>query len=314
MIELQKGDQTRGVPIIGIPGYPVSAALTGEIFVAPIISDWLGQRPPEPQTVTAFLTRKVTSPAGDDDFMRVALGRVGDRLLAAPLVRGAGVITSLVRADGIAVLPRGSQGMEAGSPVNVRLYRTPGEIEQTIFTIGSHDITLDVMAQYLALENRRLTSANAGSLGGLVALRRREAHLAGSHLLDPDTGEFNLKYIRQYLPGVPVQVIALVGRQQGLLVPKGNPKEIYSLKDLARSGMTFVNRQRGAGTRVLLDYHLDLLAIDSNQVQGYTHEEYTHLAVAAAVASVEQIVDWASQRQPRLWTSILFLCSRSDMI
>ncbi|HEY5669039.1 MAG TPA: substrate-binding domain-containing protein, partial [Anaerolineales bacterium] len=161
----------------------------------------------------------------------------------------------------------------------------PGELERTIFAIGSHDITLDVMAQFLAAKNRLLASANVGSQGGLVALRRGEAHMAGSHLLDPETGEFNLRSVREYLPGVPVTVVALVGRQQGLLVPRGNPKHIRALQDLARPDVAFVNRQRGAGTRVLLDYHLASLGVAAESVAGYRQEEYTHLAVAAAVAS-----------------------------
>ena len=173
------------MPIIGVPGYPVSAALTGEIFVEPLLARWLGRSPREPLEIEATLTRKVTSPAGDDDYMRVVVGQVGERLLAAPLSRGAGVITSLVRADGMTVLPRGVQGLEAGAKVRVRLYRSPAEIERTIFAIGSHDMTLDLLAQFLAERGRRLVSANVGSLGGLVALRRGEAHLAGSHLLDP---------------------------------------------------------------------------------------------------------------------------------
>jgi putative molybdopterin biosynthesis protein len=249
------------------------------------LARWQGRRPVEPQVVKAALTRKVTSPAGDDDYMRVAAGWVGERLLAAPLSRGAGVITSLVRADGIAILPRGSQGASAGEEVEVRLYRPPRELERTIFAIGSHDITLDLMAQFLAARNRRLTSANVGSLGGLIAIRRGEAHLAGSHLLDPQSGEYNLSYIRQYLPGVAVKVIALVGRTQGLLVPRGNPKRLRSLHDLAREDVSFVNRQRGAGTRVLLDYSLDREGISKTDIQGYGQEEYTHLAVAAAVSS-----------------------------
>lgn len=278
-------EHSRRIPIIGVPGYPVSAAMTGEIFVEPLIAYWLGRQPTQPITTTATLTRKMTSPAGDDDFVRVAVGRVGERLLAAPLARGAGVITSLVRADGIALLPSGSQGLPAGANVEVRLYRSPDEIEKTIFAIGSHDITLDILSQFLASYDRRLSSANVGSLGGLVALRRQEAHLAGSHLLDPQSGEYNLSYIEQYLPGVPVTVIALVGRQQGLLVPKGNPKNVRSLSDLTRQDISFVNRQRGAGTRVLLDYHLVLLDISSDSIRGYQEAEYTHLAVAAAVAS-----------------------------
>ncbi len=275
----------QAVPIIGVPGYPVSAALTGEIFVKPMINRWLGCETRKPEMVTATLTRKVTSPAGDDDFMRVAVGRVGERLLAAPLSRGAGVITSLVRADGMVVLPRGSQGLPAGETVRVQLLRPAADLERTIFAIGSHDITLDLLAQYLAERDRRLASANVGSLGGLVALRRGEAHIAGSHLLDPETGEYNLPYISQYLPGKGIVVLTLVGRQQGLLVNKGNPKGITSLTDLRRDDIAYVNRQRGAGTRVLLDYHLHQGGIQQEDIHGYSQEEYTHLAVAAAIAS-----------------------------
>ncbi|HVP21795.1 MAG TPA: molybdopterin biosynthesis protein [Anaerolineaceae bacterium] len=273
------------VPIIGVPGYPVSAALTGEIFVEPLLARWLGRTPQEPEEVTALLSRKVTSPPGDDDYLRVVAGKVGDRLLAAPLTRGAGVITSLVRADGIAILPRGVQGVEAGAEVRVRLYRPLKDLERTIFAIGSHDMTLDLLAQYLAERGRRLVSANVGSQGGLVALRRKEAHLAGSHLLDPQTGEYNTRYIRQYLPETPVRLVTWVGREQGLLVQRHNPKGIHSLVDLGRDGVVFINRQRGAGTRVLLDYHLQQLGILPEKIAGYDQEEYTHLAVAAAVAS-----------------------------
>lgn len=273
------------VPIIGVPGYPVSAALTMEIFVEPLMARWLGRRPAEMETVDAFLTRKTTSPPGDDDYVRVAVGRVGERWLAAPLARGAGVITSLVRADGLVVLPRGVQGAEAGEQVSVRLYRSRAELERTIFCSGSHDMTLDLLAQFLSAGDRRLTSANVGSLGGLLALRRAEAHLAGSHLLDPQTGEYNLSYIRQYLPDVPVKVVALVGRQQGLLTRRGNPLGLRGLEDLVRPGVRFVNRQRGAGTRILLDYHLSEMGVAAAKIIGYNEEQYTHLAVAAAIAS-----------------------------
>jgi len=273
------------IPIIGVPGYPVSAALTIEIFVEPLMAKWLGRRPTELQTENAILTRKLVSPAGDDDFVRVAVGKIGDKLLAAPLARGAGVITSLVQADGLALIPSGTQGIEAGEKIQVRLYRSKSEIEKTILVIGSHDLTLDLMAQFLARHDRRLASANVGSQGGLVALRRGEAHLAGSHLLNPKTGEYNISYIREYIPNIPVKVVALVRREQGLIVSKGNPKGIKRLKDLTRPSVQYVNRQRGAGTRVLLDYHLKSMTISPESIAGYFQEEYTHLGVAAAIAS-----------------------------
>lgn len=282
MIRRQNGSQC---PIIGVPGYPVSAALTGEIFIEPLLARWLGRRPHKPIEIEARMTRKLTSPPGDDDYVRVVAGKVGDQLLAAPLSRGAGVITSLVRADGIVVLPRGTQGIESGSRVSVRLYRPSEELSQTIFAIGSHDISLDLLAQYLAAYGRRLVSANVGSQGGLVALRRGETHLAGCHLLDTQSGVYNLAAVQQYLPEQKVRILGWVNRVQGLLVAKGNPKKIEGLEDLIREDVMFVNRQRGAGTRVLLDYQLGLLGITPLQIRGYEQEEYTHLAVAAAVAS-----------------------------
>lgn len=284
-LELPVQAEMSSIPILGVPGFPVSAALTGEIFVEPLLSVWLGRREHSPQQVTARITRKITSPPGDDDYLRVVLGRVKDRLLAAPLPRGSGVITSLVQADGIAVLPRGLQGLPAGSEIQVRLYRPFSDIEQTIFVIGSHDMVLDLLAQFLAGRGRRLSSANVGSQAGLIALGRGEAHLTGSHLLDPETGEYNLKYIREYLPQTPVKLVDFATREQGLLVLPGNPKSIHALEDLTRPDVRYVNRQRGAGTRVLLDYQLQRSRIAASQISGYNQEEFTHLAVAAAVLS-----------------------------
>jgi len=281
MIHLEQ----RSLPVIGVPGYPVSATLTMEIFVAELIARWLGSRPAAKMRIKARLTRKVTSPAGDDDYLRVVAGEVDGQMLAAPLTRGAGVITSLVRADGLVVLPRGTQGCPAGADVEVQLYRSVEELKRTIFVIGSHDIALDLLAQYLAGMDRRLVSANVGSMGGLLALQRGEAHLAGSHLLDPESGQYNLPDIQRIIPEIAVKVVTLVGREQGLMVSRSNPKGIHSLEDVQNQDIRYVNRQRGAGTRVLLDYQLRQLSIDPQRINGYTVEEYTHLGVAVAVAS-----------------------------
>jgi putative molybdopterin biosynthesis protein len=287
MLDLDGEETTDGknVPVIGIPGYPVSAVLTGEIFVEPLVARWQGRAPLEPKQVKAVLTRKVHSSLGDDEYLRVTVGRVGDRLVAAPLSRGAGVISSLVRADGIVLIPAGVQGVQAGEEVEVRLYRTMAEVERTLVVLGSHDLTIDLMAQHLAVRGARLSSANLGSLGGLIALRRGEAHLAGSHLLDPESGEYNLAYIDRYLPDTPVVIMGLVNREQGLILPHGNPKGLSGLEDLAGGDVRYVNRQRGAGTRVLLDYHLEQLGISGESIPGYEQEEYSHLLVAASVAS-----------------------------
>ncbi len=275
------------VPIIGVPGYPVSAALTADIFVRPLLYRWQGRPTPARPRVKATMTRRLVSPAGDDEFVRVVVGRVDGRTLAAPLSRGAGVLTSLVRADGLVLIPRFSEGVNIGDEVEVELLCSPEEIERALLAIGSHDLALDLMAQFLAEQEppRRLVSANAGSLGGLIALRRREAHMAGTHLLDPESGEYNVPYVRRYLPGEEVVLVTLTRREQGLIVQRGNPKGITSVEDLSRPDVTYVNRQRGAGTRVLLDYLLAQAGIEASAIRGYEREEVTHLAVAAAVAT-----------------------------
>jgi putative molybdopterin biosynthesis protein len=250
-----------------------------------LIAKWLGCRPSELPRKHAQLTRKIVSPSGDDEFVQVSVGMVGEKILATPLSRGAGIISTLVRADGFIILARGTQGIEAGQDVIVHLYRSQADLEFTILAIGSHDITLDLLAQFLSDRNRRLTSANVGSLGGLLALRRGEAHFAGSHLLDPNSGEYNIPYIHKYLPDVPVWVVGFVGRVQGLLIEKKNPKGIAGLNDLIRPDIIYVNRQKGAGTRILFDYHLALMGIVPQSITGYKDEEYTHLGVAAAIAS-----------------------------
>jgi putative molybdopterin biosynthesis protein len=277
----------RGKPVIGIPGYPVSAVLTCDLFVRPLLARMLGTAAPSRPRMTATITRKILSPMGEDEFLRVKLGRVGGRLVATPLQRGAGVIMSLVRADGIALIPRLSEGLLAGAEVEVELLRHPDEIDRTIVVIGSHDLTLDLLSSELSKAHTglSLSSSNVGSLGGLIALQRGEAHIAGSHLMDEETGEYNVSYVQRYLPGRPVVLVNLVYRDQGLIVPPGNPNGLSGLDDLLRPDVQFVNRQRGAGTRVLLDFKLKGMGATPEQIQGYRREEYTHLAVAAAVSS-----------------------------
>ncbi|MEO0561278.1 MAG: molybdopterin biosynthesis protein [Chloroflexota bacterium] len=273
-------------PIIGVPGYPVSAALTGELFITPLIKRWLGlpDQHNTPPQLTARITRKLLSPTGDDDYVRVTVANVADQYLATPVGKGAGVITSLVRADGIAHIPRFSEGLDMGDKVTVKLYRPRREIDQAVLIMGSHDPMLDLLAQHVAAHSGvRLVSANVGSLGGLVALRRGEAHLAGAHLLDEDTGDYNITYVERQLRGRALSLVTFAHREQGFIVPKGNPQNITAITDLSR--VSYINRQRGAGTRLLLDYELKQNNIDPAAVVGYDREEYTHMAVAAAIAT-----------------------------
>ncbi|MBE0466837.1 MAG: molybdopterin biosynthesis protein, partial [Candidatus Desulforudis sp.] len=275
-----------GKPVFGIPGYPVSAVLNCELFVRPVVYARVGRVVPPRSRVSALLSRRVVSPMGVDEFVRVKLGKVGDKIICTPLGRGAGLILTMIRADGLLVVPRLNEGFEAGQTVEVELLRSLPEIEETTVVIGSHDIALDVLANRLKVKypEASLSSAHVGSLGGLLALRRGEAHLAGTHLLDESTGEYNISYIQKHLPDRGVVLLNLAYREQGLIVAPGNPAGINGFTDLAADGVRFVNRQRGAGTRVLLDYHLKLRGIASEKVNGYDREEYTHMAVAAAVA------------------------------
>jgi putative molybdopterin biosynthesis protein len=274
-------------PVLGAPGFPVSAALTFDIFAAPLLAGLEGVAPVRRPTATARLARKLASPGGMDDWVRVRLGRVGGQVVATPLPRGAGVLTSLVRADGLLLVPAGLEGHHAGEDVEVELLRGLDEVARTIVAIGSHDLVLDLAASALRERDPRLTlaSSNVGSLGGLAAVRDGLCHLAGSHLLDPDTGEYTLPYLDRVLGPGAGAVIRLVHRQQGLLVPPGNPLGLTGIEDLARPGVRYVNRQRGAGTRVLLDHELARSGVDPVDVVGYGREESTHLAVAAAVAA-----------------------------
>lgn len=279
-------------PILGAPGYPVSAALTFDIFAAPMLAALEGTAPRERPSTTARLARKLASAIGSDDWVRVRLGRVGADVVATPLPRAAGVLTSLVRADGLLVVPAGVEGHHAGERVRVELLRGLADIERTIVAIGSHDLVLDMAASALRATDplRTLASSNVGSLGGLVALRDGLCHLAGSHLLDPATGEYTLPYLDRIFGaasgnGAELAVVRLVHRDQGLLVAPGNPLGLTGVADLTRPGLRYVNRQRGAGTRVLLDHELGRLGVDPAAVVGYSREEHTHLGVAAAVAA-----------------------------
>ncbi|MDD5701641.1 MAG: molybdopterin biosynthesis protein, partial [Dehalococcoidales bacterium] len=277
----------RGKPVIGIPGYPVSANLTADLFLKPLVYRLLGRLPPALPVIKATLTRKIQSHIGQEEFVRVTLGRVNQRMVATPLSRGAGIIMSLVRADGVLRIPRFSEGLNSGADIEVELKRSLEEVENTVLAIGSHDLALDLLDSLLHkyYPNRRLSSAHVGSLGGLIAIQREEAHLAGCHLLDEETGEYNVSFIKQVLSGRETVLMNLVYREQGLIIPGGNPKGVHSLNDLLRPGIVFINRQRGSGTRVLLDYKLKQGGMDAAQIHGYEREEYTHTGVAAAVSS-----------------------------
>ena len=274
-----------GTPVFGIPGYPVSAIIAFEQFVGPLILRMLGQPERERPGVQVEPTRKIASKLGVEEFVRVKLGTVGNKVVATPLPRGAGCITTITEADGIIRIPNHVEGLNIHEPVTAELLRPLSTVNNTIVVVGSHDNTLDVLADQIRAghSNLVLSSSHVGSMGGLMAIKKGVCHLAGSHLLDTEDGTYNISYIKKHLPDVRVRLVNLVFRDQGLIVARGNPKGIQGIEDLAREDITFINRQAGSGTRVLLDYNLQQLGIDSAGISGYETEEFTHMSVAVAV-------------------------------
>ncbi len=276
-----------GTPVFGMPGYPVSTILAFEQLVQPLMEQMLG-RPPGRRTVAQVMpTRKMASKLGLEEFVRVKIGRVGDRLVATALPRGAGQITSITEADGIIRIPAHLEGVPEGEPVAAELLKSMQEIDNTLVVVGSHDNSLDILADELRAQRAHLSlsSSHVGSMGGLMAVKRGVCHMAGAHLLDEQDGSYNISYIKKYLPGIDVKLIHLVMRDQGLILPPGNPKGIKGLADLSREDVRMINRQGGSGTRILLDYRLKQLELDASRIAGYANEEFTHMAVAAAVLS-----------------------------
>ena len=276
-----------GRPVVGNPGYPVSSAISFEQFVLPLVARLQHRRLPDRPRVTAIAGRNMPSRSGIREFRRMIVGNVGGRNVASPLRKGAGSITTLTRANAMLEIPENAEGIEEGAEIGISLLHENESIESTLLCVGSHDLTLDIIKDMLQRSDPPffLYSTHVGSLGGLMAIRKGLAHIAGTHLFDPENDSYNISYIRKYLGDTAPSLITLVHREQGFMVKPGNPKGIRGIADLARNDVVFINRQKGAGTRILLDYYLEKHGISQSEVQGYGNEEYTHMAVAVDVLS-----------------------------
>lgn len=274
-----------GKPVIGLPGYPVSAMLTADLFVRPALEGRQNLSVRESQKINAVSTRQIYSHIGVEEYIRVSLGQVNDKTVAAPLGRGAGLISTLTKAQGVLAIPAAKDGLAAGSTVAITLF-DGATIDRNLLAVGSHDLSLEILGLYLQRKcNRSLNCANVGSMGGIMAIKNRECHIAGIHMLDSATGEYNVSYVQKYLQSVPWKLVHLARREQGFIVAPGNPRNITGLSALLGKDILFVNRQRGAGTRMLLDYQLQCEGLDYRQIRGYEKEVATHMAVAATVAA-----------------------------
>ena len=277
--------EAKNKPVIGIPGYPVSAIVIMDEIAGDIVSMYYGRERTKGETVKAVLSKKIVSSLKYTEYIRVSLGRIGGKISASPLARGAGVITSFTKADGVLLVPQDCEGIEAGEEVEIRLNRPLSEIENTLIITGSHDPLIDEAADFLAKKGVkfRICSTHVGSMGAIYAVRDRLAHMGGIHLLDTQTGEYNKSYIEKYIPSGSAVAVRGVGRVQGLMVKKGNPLGIKEFADIKNA--RYVNRQRGAGTRILCDYLLEKSGISPDEINGYSNEEFTHTAVAALIAA-----------------------------
>ena len=275
------------VPILGVPGYPVSGIIVIEELLKPLVAEWFHSNTAPVQLATATLTRPVVSGLKYQEFVRVRMGEVGGKLTASPLSRGAGVVSSFMKADGILEVPQGTEGYEAGEEVQVRLLSTPEKLQNTLVVIGSHDPLLDEVADMMHRADPTvfMSSSHVGSMGGIMAIRRGEAHAGGCHLLDTETGVYNLSFLKKYFPNGGIRLVRCVGRQQGLMLAKGNPLDIKEFADIAKNGVRYVNRQKGSGTRVLMDYLCEQYAVNVSDIYGYEREELTHTSVAAQIAN-----------------------------
>ncbi|MFZ7133316.1 MAG: molybdopterin biosynthesis protein [Eubacteriales bacterium] len=276
-----------GKPVLGIPGYPVSGMIVMEKLCRQVIENLIHMKFDAKKKKKAILSRRIVSSLKYKEFVRMKLGMVKDRLITTPLNRGAGVVTSFVKADALLEIPLDTEGYEAGEEVEVEMLKNEDTVYHTLVVNGSHDPLLDIVYDILRKSdaNEFLSSAHVGSMGGIMAIKRGEAHVAGIHLLDEHDGTYNLSYLRRYFPENNVILIKGVKRIQGLMIQKGNPKGIKTLDDITKEKIKYVNRQKGSGTRILLDYLLDKHKLHKSTIYGYEREEYTHMAVAALVDS-----------------------------
>ncbi len=268
-------------PVIGVPGYPVSTFIAFDNVVRPIIMDFLNQEIKIPQIIKAKLTKKVYSSLKNHEFIRVKLGVINNEVIATPLDRGAGVTMSLVKADGIMIVKKNREGYQAMSIVDIHLLKDMQEIEKSLIVIGSHDILLDKIDDLMSNKRCHLSSTHIGSFGGIMTIKNKGCHIAPVHILNPE-GVYNEFIIDEYLDD-NYSLVRGVSRIQGLFVKKGNPKNIKSLQDLIRKDVTYINRQMGSGTRILLDYLLRKENINEDQITGYSFELGTHMLVATSV-------------------------------
>lgn len=271
--------------IIGVPGYPASGVVVLEKILKPIMSTKTKTDLNKDNIIKGNISRRINSSLKYEETIRVTLGNVNGKIIASPLNRGAGVVTSLIKSDGVITIDKNSEGLEADTTVKVKTKLTEADINNTLLVIGSHDPAIDEISNLLHQRDNKykLSSTHVGSMGAIMAAKRGEMHAGGIHLLDEATGTYNLPYVKKFLDFKNYSIVECVYRKQGIIVAKGNPKNITCFNDLTRDDIIFVNRQKGSGTRILSNYMCKQNSIDENNIYGYDHEEYTHNSLATQI-------------------------------
>ena len=277
---------THGKPVVILPGFPTSAIFTFHEFVAPLIRAFAGLPPEQRTTIPATLPLQVGSERGRTEYVMVSLVRSSDRrLMAYPTSKGSGAVTAFGHADGFFSIASQTEMVEAGAEVNVTLIGAQHKLAELV-VIGSHCVGLDAILGRLVREGISVKALNVGSTGGLAAARRGECDIAGVHLMDPTTGEYNRPFLTAEL-----ELVAGYGRLQGIVFRPGDQRftgrsvEAAVSAALGDPACLMINRNAGSGTRILIDRMLK-----GARPAGYQSQAKTHNAVAVAVAQGR--ADW----------------------
>lgn len=273
------------VPFVGVPGYPVSAILVMEKLVKEALSLLTKENYVRFPQLKALAGHKISSSLKNREFLRTTVSFAASKPVALPLSSGAGVITSMTKAAAIIDIDQNTEGFEAGEEMELQLLHPLEKLKNTLVVTGSHDPLIDEIFDLFRLNEVGfdLSSSHTGSMGGITAVKSGHAHTGGIHLLDTQSGEYNLSYIKKYFPQGGVVLIEGVRRTQGIITAAGNPKNIKAFADIA--DLSYVNRQRGSGTRILCDYLALQAGLETEKIYGYGREEYTHTGVAALIAA-----------------------------
>ena len=274
-------------PVVALPDVPMSLFLGFKLFAQPLINRMLGLNAPCHHTIEAFLGRQINSLKGIDEFYRINVGDVAGRNVALPVSRSAAELMSLVRADGMLRVPPSHDRLRVGQKITLELLPSLRDARNTALMTGTYDICIDILKNLLEKKTQGVTlhSSNTGSIEGLRILKQRLAHFSGIHVFDEETGTFNIATVRKHLHSLPLVLINLFRRKIGFLVRGGNPKNITSLNDLTRKDVTVVNRQRGSGTRTIMEYQLSRNSIPPQALNVYKSEARTHISLASIIAS-----------------------------